>query len=68
LPVSGNGNFFANAIWDFNDDLTLSLREITTRYGELFMDIDFLNFQSWSGFSGTGEGASQQPNLDQLRS
>lgn len=36
--------------------------------GQLIMDIDFLNFQNWSGFTGTGEGASQQPSIDQLRS
>lgn len=40
---------------------------IVTTTGQQIMDLDFFNFQQWSGFSGSGVGAGNQPSEEQLR-
>ena len=35
--------------------------------GQQIMDLDFANFKAWSGFSGSGSGAANQPSMAQLR-
>jgi outer membrane receptor protein involved in Fe transport len=56
--------------WDlhFTWNNTEFVNRIVTTTGQQIAEIDFKNFKDWSGFSGSGVGAANQPSEAQLRS
>ena len=57
-------NWDVHVTWNQTD----FINRIVTTTGQQLAEIDFQNFKEWSGFTGSGIGAENQPSETQLRS